>query len=298
MFTRIADSGLDRKGTTAQANRFKQIAWFIGLFICTMAVFILPSNLFKVLPTNRSLSFSLSSTAVLLVIALWLKSSKRWSAYWRIAFAFCMACAAYPATSLLANWYQGLLNSYHISITTNQGIALDKLCSVIVMVGTILVLNKLSGADLGSAYLRRGNLKWGLAVGGLIWFNFATSAFLFFATRFSSAEKMIDALLWGLVFSFANGFMEELWLRGILLKRFEPVIGMGGSILLTALVFSSLHAFATYLPSIAVAFYVLNTLTLGLACGYLMMKTNSIWGPVLIHAAADLFLFIATLSAA
>ena len=42
--------------------------------------------------------------------------------------------------------------------------------------------------------------------------------------------------------------------------------------------------------------FVLNTLTLGLACGYLMMKSDSIWGAVLIHAAADLFLFISVLA--
>jgi membrane protease YdiL (CAAX protease family) len=39
-----------------------------------------------------------------------------------------------------------------------------------------------------------------------------------------------------------------------------------------------------------------NTLTMGLACGYLTIKTDSIWGAVLIHAAADLFLFIAMLA--
>jgi len=35
---------------------------------------------------------------------------------------------------------------------------------------------------------------------------------------------------------------------------------------------------------------------LGLACGYVMMKTDNIWGAVLIHAAADLFAFIALLA--
>jgi membrane protease YdiL (CAAX protease family) len=34
----------------------------------------------------------------------------------------------------------------------------------------------------------------------------------------------------------------------------------------------------------------------GLACGYLMVKSDSIWGAVLIHVAADLFLFISTLA--
>jgi membrane protease YdiL (CAAX protease family) len=40
----------------------------------------------------------------------------------------------------------------------------------------------------------------------------------------------------------------------------------------------------------------MNTLALGLACGYLMMKSDSIWSPVIIHAASDFFLFIAVLA--
>jgi membrane protease YdiL (CAAX protease family) len=131
-----------------------------------------------------------------------------------------------------------------------------------------------------------------------VWFNFAASALLFFATRFTSIDTLGAALLWGLVFSCANGFMEELWLRGIFLKRFEPVLGVGGSVLLTSIVFSLMHGGATYLTPVAIPFMVANTLTLGLACGYLMMKTDSIWGAVLIHAAADLFLFVAMLASA
>jgi membrane protease YdiL (CAAX protease family) len=39
-----------------------------------------------------------------------------------------------------------------------------------------------------------------------------------------------------------------------------------------------------------------NTLALGLACGYLMMRSDNIWGSTLIHAASDFFLFIAVLA--
>jgi len=41
---------------------------------------------------------------------------------------------------------------------------------------------------------------------------------------------------------------------------------------------------------------VANTLTMGLACGYLMMKSDSIWGATLIYAASELFLLIAMLA--
>jgi membrane protease YdiL (CAAX protease family) len=37
-------------------------------------------------------------------------------------------------------------------------------------------------------------------------------------------------------------------------------------------------------------------LTGGLAYGYLMIKTDSLWGATLIHVASDLFLFVAMLA--
>jgi len=66
--------------------------------------------------------------------------------------------------------------------------------------------------------------------------------------------------------------------------------------LVTSIVFSLMHVGAVYLTPAAIPFMLANTLTLGLACGYLMMKTDSIWGSTMIHAAADFFLFIAMLA--
>jgi membrane protease YdiL (CAAX protease family) len=90
--------------------------------------------------------------------------------------------------------------------------------------------------------------------------------------------------------------MEELWLRGIFLKRFEPILGINLSVLLTSIVFALMHGFAFYFIPAALPFFVLNTLALGVACGYLMMKSDSVWGSTLIHTASDFFLFLAVLA--
>jgi membrane protease YdiL (CAAX protease family) len=136
----------------------------------------------------------------------------------------------------------------------------------------------------------------GIGIGALVFVFLGTASFMFAVARFSSTKLLGDAVVWGLVFSFANGFMEELWLRGIFLKRLAPLVGVGGSVLLTAIVFGLMHGFSFYFDPIALLFYVLNTVALGLACGYLMMKSDSIWGAVVIHAASDFFLFIAVLA--
>jgi membrane protease YdiL (CAAX protease family) len=83
----------------------------------------------------------------------------------------------------------------------------------------------------------------------------------------------------------------------LFLKKLAPLIGAAGSVLLTSIYFASLHFLSVaYLPATVVPIFMINTFTLGLACSILMLKTDSIWGAVLIHAAADLFLFIAMLA--
>jgi membrane protease YdiL (CAAX protease family) len=296
MKTQTANTSLDRK-ETLQTNWIQRVALFIVFLICGLAILFLGSNFYEILPTNRNLTYNLIISAIFLTISLWFKFDKRLNKYWKITFAFFIASVIYPVTSLTVNWKGEMLSRLGVVAgVTSQGTAVDKVFQMLLTVIPILVLVKLSGADLGSIYLKRGNLKLGLSFGVLVWFNFATSAFLFFAERFTSMDRLTAAVLWALVFSFANGFLEELWLRAIFLKRLEPFLGLGGSILLTSIVFSVIHAGSTYLTPIAMPFMLANTFTLGLACGYLMMKSDSIWGPTLIHAAADFFLFIALLA--
>ncbi len=282
---------------TMQPNWLQRLGLFIVFLICGLTVLFLGSNFYKIVPTNQNLTYNLIVSAVFLAAALWFKYDKRLNSYWQITFAFFIASVIYPITTLTADWKSEMLSGLGlVAGITSQGTAVDKVFQMVLTVVPIIVLIKLSGADLGSIYLKRGNLKMGLSFGALVWFNFATSAFLFFATRFTNMDRLVAALIWGLVFSVANGFLEELWFRSIFLKRLEPFLGIGGSVLLTSIVFSVIHAGSTYLTPAALPFMLANTFTLGLACGYLTMKSDSIWGAIVIHAAADLFLFVAMLS--
>lgn len=287
---------LGRKENVAP-SWMQRFALFVVLLLCGLAIFVFGCNYHDLFPTNRNLAYQVFLSAAFLIAAVWFKHDERLSPYWQIAFAFFMAMFAVTITSLIGNWDLTILSWFNVTAYgTSQFQAVGKIYEMLMVVVPIVVLTRLSGADLGAIYIQRGNLKWGLAVGALVWFNLATSAFLFFATRYTSIDTLGAALGWGIVFSSANGFMEELWLRGIFLRRFEPVLGLGGSVLVTSLVFALMHGGAVYVTPIAIPFYVANTLTLGLACGYLTMKTDSIWGATLIHAAADLFLFIAMLA--
>ena len=279
-----------------QSNWLKQFTLFVLFLFCSLAILVFGSNYFEIFPTNKNLTYNIIVSVVFLVAALLLKLNEPWKKYWHIAFAFFIASVAFPITLVFNGWTNSVLIWFKVTATSAQGMAIAKLSEMLLIVVPIVVLTKLSGADLGSIYLKRGNLKLGLGLGAIVFFNFVTSAFLFFAERFTNIDRLVVAILWGLVFSFANGFMEELWLRGIFLKRFEPVLGVSSSIFLTSIVFALMHGGAVYLVPVALPFMVANTFTLGLGCGYLMMKSDSIWGATLIHAAADFFLFIAVLA--
>ncbi len=294
MSVQIASLAL--KETAAPANGVKRVVLFIVFLICGLAILVFGSNYFAIFPTNKNLAYQALLSALFLIAAAWFKRDERMNPYWSIAFAFFIASFATAVASLFGGWSRAILGWFNLTDTISQGVAIAKVYEMLMIVVPIIVLTKLSGADLGAIHLSRGNLKWGLSVGTLVLFNFAASAFLFFATRFTSMESLGAAIIWGLVFSFVNAFMEELWFRGIFLKQLEPLLGLGGTVLLTSIVFALMHGGATYLTPVAIPFIVANTFTLGLACGYLMMKTNCIWGATLIHAASDLFLFIALLA--
>jgi membrane protease YdiL (CAAX protease family) len=199
-------------------------------------------------------------------------------------------------TSLTAGFRASLLQRAGLSVATSQGLAVGKVLEAVVAIPTVLLLSLLAGMSLKSLYVQRGDLKWGLILGIGLLVNFCASALMFFYGRFTSPEALVAALVWGLVFSLANGFMEELWLRAQFLGKLEPLIGPGMAIGLTALWWSIFHVGAVYFSPVAVLFFLLNLMTFGLAFGYTMKKTDSWIGPGLMHAASDLFLFIATLS--
>ncbi|MBL8055248.1 MAG: CPBP family intramembrane metalloprotease, partial [Anaerolineales bacterium] len=249
-----------------------------------------------ILPTNKNPAFSLSVSAILLAAALGLKRAQRWGEYWRIAFAFFIASVAYPFSAVFDGWTRAVLDWFAVTTDTSPGQAIAKVCEMLLKVVPILALVKLSGADFGSVYLKRGNLKLGAGIGLLVFLFLAPAAFMFAAQRFTSTDALVAAVVWGLVFAVTNGFMEELWVRGLFLKHCGAVIGVSGSVWLTSIIFAWMHGFAFYFMPAALPFFVTNTLALGLACGYLTVKSDSLWGAVIIHAASDFFLFIAVLA--
>lgn len=278
---------------------FLRQAGLFCLFLAVgIAVFIFGCNYFTIFPTNQNPVYEGGLSAALLVAALLLRRQPNLRAYGDLAYLFFVASFVFFITTITAAPRDALFRALQVVVSTSRGEAINKLFEVLLTTVTILVLVRAYGISLGSIYLQRGNLRWGLILGIGFLVNFASSSLMFFAGRYSRLDLLGDALLWGLVFSLANGFMEELWLRAMFLRRLIPLIGGGGAILLTATWFSLMHAGALYFQPIAIPFFLANLITFALAWGFIMKKTDSLIGPSLMHAASDLFLFIATLAAA
>ena len=295
MTTQTANTNLVEK-ETIQTSWLQRLGLFLLFLLCEAAIFIFGSYYFDAFPTNKNLTYNLAVSTVFLIATLWFRYDKRLNRHWQIPLVFFAASVAYPFTAIFDGWNRMVLGWFAVTTDTSKGLAIEKICEMLLKTLPILVLVKLSGADMGSVFIKRGELKLGLGIGALVFFFLGTATFIFAVERFTSADTLGAAVVWGLIFSAANGFMEELWLRGIFLKRFAPLIGVNGAVWVTSIIFASMHSFAFYFDPFALAFFFVNTLALGLGCGYLMMKSDNLWGAVVIHATSDFFLFVAVLA--
>jgi uncharacterized protein len=268
-------------------------------------IFLFGANTYDLFPTNRNLYFEWGLTLILFALTQAMRRNRRLYPLWGVAFALFAASFANALNLFLGNWL-GL-------VFPNPGsraelIAIDKLSQALVVVASLLLLTWLSGAPLGSIFLQKGKLRQSLQF-GVISFGVFAPIFAVIAFLQSSAapsqgmtasginlDVIITALPWILIFVLANGFMEELWFRGISLGKLLPFLGPVLTILVSALVFSSTHIGATYISPLERIVFPLIVFGLGLINGFVMLKTKSIWGSVLFHAGYDLIVIIPILA--
>jgi membrane protease YdiL (CAAX protease family) len=267
--------------SSSKTNWRQKSSIFLMFFVLEAMVFaILPLS--TRLPINTLLYFHAGLTTTLLVAALLLRRSEAGKPYRQVSYAFFVAGVAVLLSVLFSGY---LLKPFGLTPTNPQGIAAAKLSESLWRVITILVLMAVIGVDRRSLFLNKGKIGLGLAVGAVGFIVLAAIAFIPLASQEGMLNKLLALSPWILIFVFANGFMEELLFRGLFLKRYEPFLGSGLSNLLAALVFTLVHVQVTYVPDVFQ--FLLGVFPLALIWGYLMQKTESLWGSVLFHAGAD-----------
>jgi membrane protease YdiL (CAAX protease family) len=267
----------------------RKIGISILLLVCGLVVFFFGSNYFSVFPTNDSQLYRILVSAAFLVAALILRRKEATKAYSHIAYAFFIGMFVTFMTSLTLGMRASLLSG--IPYGTARYEAFSKLFEAVLVVAVILILNALWGQSLGSLYIRKGRLALGLFVGICLMLINTATGIVTGAALGTPGVVLIARLPWVLLFSLANGLMEELWLRGVFLRRFAAVIGIGASIVVTSIIFTVMHAAAAYMDPIQAIIFQVVLLPMALLLAYLMHKTDSIWGSVLYHAGSDAFMF-------
>jgi len=98
---------------------------------------------------------------------------------------------------------------------------------------------------------------------------------------------------WIVAFSIANGFMEELWCRGLWLAAFKQALGPSAAMHVTSVAFCEMHVIVYWREPTAILMLTPAWLYMGYAYAVIVRKTGSLWGAVLAHAIADvLYLYI------
>jgi membrane protease YdiL (CAAX protease family) len=225
--------------------------------------------------------------AILLGAALRARRSERYEKYWQILFGLFIMALAVSVDYYCARF---LLDFMNVDGNTPEGYVILKLNDCVVVAATIVLLTRMSGGTLGSLYIQKGRLWLGLTIGSIalgiaIAGSVPASEFLFGA-RDLRLERVASLMPMIAVFVLANATGEELLFRGLFLQKLEPFFGKFASNFMVALVFTALHGMVTYASGQFT--FLAVTFPLALAWGYVMQKTEGVWGSILFHAGADI----------
>lgn len=266
----------------------KRLSLFL-LFLFTGLIVFLPSITFSAqIPDTIETLLRTGLCAIFLAMAIVFARQKKFKKFWLIPFAFFLAAFS----QFLAWRFSGLPVSWiNLEVTTVKGMAVAKLSQSLLIIIPIILLTKVSGHDMASIYLKGGKIRYGLSIGLISFFVFAGFLLLQVKDAEAGLDRLLSASPWILVFVLFNGFNEELLFRGLFLRKFEPFLGKLGSNLMTAIVFTLAHMKVEYVASGEILRFLGTVFILAIVWGYMMQKTDSLIGPALFHAGADLLLF-------
>ena len=260
-----------------------------------MLIYIIFSPLRPMLKSTADYLGRIGLTAGLLMIVWLAGRNEHLGPYRSLLLGLLIMSVATSLDWVFANY---LLEHIRLNTQTPSGMALMKLNEFFIVATTIITLTLLTGGRLGSIYIQKGNLREGLLVGGIAFCLAAAASpwmaeYLFKGQNLTS-ERIIIWLPWVLIFALANAAQEELLFRGLFLRKLEPFFGKFISNALIVFVFTLVHQGVNY-TSDQLGFLAVLAL-LAFAWGYLMQKTDSIWGSVLFHAGMDIPVILGILS--
>jgi len=222
----------------------------------------------------------------LLVTVLLMRRSRRFEKYRPVLLGLFIMSVAVSLDWIFGRY---LIDYLGVTDVTPAGWAILKLNECVVIVSVIILFTKMSRGTLGSIYIQKGNLKVGIII-GLSTFFLAAAGSIPMASLFNARDLSLARILpwtpWLLIYVLANATMEELLFRGLFLRKLEPFFGKILSNLMIALVFTVIHGTVNY--SADQYLFLAILFPLALVWGYVMQKTDGVWGSILFHAGMDI----------
>ena len=262
---------------------------FFTLLLGGSLVFVLGSPYYDVFSTNGNQIYLLLLCISLLTLAFTFRRSQALSRYSSSAYALFIAATA----TLFLN--TKLLNLPRAGLPPLEDLAADKFSQFLHIVPVILILTLLAGDDLKSIFLQVGRWKPALVFGLVSFLIFGAIALFTSILPGGYLNSFLAGTPWILIWIFSNSIMEELWFRGIFLRKYEALIGRSATMILTALIFGASHINATYFFPGGPWVFGLVVFGLGWICAWAMYKYESLLGAVLFHAAYDLVVMVSVL---
>lgn len=284
----ISHPDTENRTNLSSLRRGALLVFFVG---CSFAVFNI-GGYNNFVPGNMVL-FMRSAIAGILVLSTLILYKTRGigDIFCKVSFSFLFASVGLLLAWFFGKWYQLVPG---LTTSTVEGVTVAKVAEVIPIIVAILVGTWLLERSYTPVFLTGGSLKKSIGL-GLLLSPVALIPFFAMGGLGLSADIMtiVGWLPWMCVFGFSNGFMEELMIRGLFLKKYDSLFGQRQALLLTSVIFAFFHQAVLQYTDIAtfMAFLVV-TFLLGLVWGYIMQKSDSIWGAVIAHAIADILLLI------
>ncbi len=246
-------------------------------------------------------TFLLGLSALFLSVAILTRRGQSLRRYWEIPFAFFVFTIAGAADTIFLHGF--IDNVLHETSSTNNplastvlGTVLAQLVSTLSIVIPIILLTMASGNDLSSIFIDKARIRRGLVVSIISFLGFYVFTGLglaqgLFPNNGITLSRFIALTPALLVLVLSNGIREELWFRGIFLKKYGKFLRPLPSNMLAAIIFTSFHIQVQYTRSLLPFLGI--TLILGLWLGYLMQRSGNIVAPGIFHAGSDIPIYLA-----
>jgi membrane protease YdiL (CAAX protease family) len=145
--------------------------------------------------------------------------------------------------------------------------------------------------------LNKNNLAVGLinyGIAGIIVGIITCIAFCIGLQPFDYSPTIWKVLIEGIIYYFGVAFVEELYVRGLLLNIIEKIFSKKDNKVMIAIITSSVifglgHIFGVIeQPILIVITKVIWTIAMGLYFGTIYKKTDNLWVPIILHFLIDI----------